>query len=132
MSTGANKLKIDIVGINYAPEHSGIAPYTTDAAEHLARQGHQVRMWTGVDHYPHWAVPRGARGRLSTRDVENGVEVTRLRHYVPRRQSALRRLTYEATFGAHVAATAARSTPDVVLAVVPSLMGALVATRLSR
>src|SRR4051794_17940627 len=131
MIESSTALKIDIIGINYAPEHSGIAPYTTDAAEHLAQQGHQVRMWTGVDHYPHWTVPPHARWRRSTQDVQNGVEVTRLRHYVPRRQSALRRLTYEVTFGAHVATAAARSAPDVILAVVPSLMGALVATRLA-
>src|SRR3954469_18599712 len=94
------RLAIDIVGINYAPEHSGIAPYTTDAAEHLASQGHRVRVWTGGAPYPHWSVPADMRCRRASTDRRNGVEINWLRHHVPRRQSAVRRMMYEATFGA--------------------------------
>src|SRR5438270_14094411 len=91
--------RVLIVGINYAPEHSGIAPYTTDAAEHLASKGHHVTVVTGVDHYPHWTRPADMRGRIRWRERRNGIEIIRLRHFVPRRQSAVRRGLYELTFG---------------------------------
>lgn len=120
-------LRILLIGINYAPEHSGIAPYTTDAAQHLAAEGHEIRVLTGVDHYPHWRPPRKMRWHLRLHEKRRGVYVTRLRHYVPRRQSALRRSLYEITFGAHVA-VAANWRPDVVVAVVPSLLGTAAAS----
>src|SRR3954453_9483781 len=119
--------RILVVGINYAPEHAGIAPYTTWAAEHWARQGHEVRVLTGVDHYPHWTVPEDMRRRLRRTETRNAVRITRLRHHVASRQSALRRGLYEATFGLH-AAVATVWRPDVVVSVVPSLMGALAGT----
>lgn len=35
-----------IMGVNYAPERSGIAPYTTGIAEGLRKRGHRVRVLT--------------------------------------------------------------------------------------
>lgn len=52
---------IRIYGINYAPEETGIAPYTTGLAEHLAASGHRVSVATGLPHYPAWDVPDGYR-----------------------------------------------------------------------
>src|SRR5438270_13568418 len=98
-------LRILIVGINYAPEHAGIAPYTTEAAEYWASQGHEVRVLTGVDHYPHWSVPKDMKARRRLRERRNGVDVVRLKHYVPNRQTALRRARYAVTFGLHVFAS---------------------------
>lgn len=125
--------RVLVVGINYAPEHTGIAPYTTQACEHLQRSGAEVLVLAGVPHYPHWSVPERYRARLRVDEVRReGVHVRRLRHAVPSRQSALRRATYEATFGAHVLAQRLPWTPDVVLAVVPSLLGAAAAAQLAR
>jgi glycosyltransferase involved in cell wall biosynthesis len=125
------RMRILIVGINYAPEHSGIGPYTTEAAEHWASRGHEVRVITGVDHYPHWTVPPVMLRRTSLRERRNNVDVRRLRHYVPRQQSALRRAIYEATFGTAVALAAA-APADVVVGVTPSLAGAAAAARAAR
>ena len=130
--------RVLVVGINYAPEHTGIAPYTTQAAEHLARLGHDVRVLAGVPHYPHWTVPPPYRRHLRVDEVRReGVPVRRLRHHVPARQSALRRGAYEATFALQVAASSpgagrAGWRPDVVLTVVPSVLGALAAAGLAR
>ncbi len=124
--------RILIVGINYAPEHSGIAPYTTQAAEHFASLGHSVEVLTGVPHYPSWTVPVEYRRHLSVKEVRNGVAVRRLRHYVPRSQSALRRGLYEATFALQVLVRRARFKPDVVVAVVPSLISALPAAAIAK
>ena len=56
-ATGVNGWRVLVVGINYAPEHTGIAPYTTQACDHLAASGAEVLALAGVPHYPHWTVP---------------------------------------------------------------------------
>ena len=57
--------RILITTINYAPEETGIAPYSTGLAEHLASQGYQVTTLTGLPHYPAWRVSDGYRDRLT-------------------------------------------------------------------
>jgi colanic acid biosynthesis glycosyl transferase WcaI len=109
-----------IISINYWPEASGIAPYSTQLAEHLASVGHQVSVLTGFPHYPGWRVHEGYRG-WTRGEEHNGVRVERRRHYVPARQSALRRAVYEATFVAMALPYSLATRPDVILGVVPSL-----------
>ncbi len=50
-----------VIGINYSPEPTGIAPYTTGMAEQLAAPARSVTVLTGVPHYPDWRVPRADR-----------------------------------------------------------------------
>jgi colanic acid biosynthesis glycosyl transferase WcaI len=125
-------LRALVVGINYAPEHTGIAPYTAGLCEHLAAGGASVQVFTGVPHYPGWAVAPRDRFRLRRTEHSPGLEVRRLRHHVPARQSALRRAMYELTFAGQVALQRPTERPDVVLAVVPSLLSAVVAGRIAR
>jgi colanic acid biosynthesis glycosyl transferase WcaI len=124
--------RVLVVGINYAPEHTGIAPYTTQACEHLAAQGADVFVLTGVPHYPHWTTPAKYRRHLRVEETHHGVPIRRLRHFVPANQSAITRGTYEATFGLQVAVQKLPWEPDVVLAIVPSLFGATAAASLAR
>src|SRR5690242_13091579 len=94
--TNRGALSIRIYGINFAPEETGIAPYTTGLAEHLATHGHQVTVVSGIPHYPSWRVPAGLR---HSRTEQAGIiDVHRRRHYVPSRPSALKRGLYELTF----------------------------------
>lgn len=123
--------KILVVGINYAPEHTGIAPYTTQACDHLAAAGATVLAIAGVPHYPHWTMPAEYQGRRSSEETHGAVTVRRLWHTVPAQQSARSRATYEATFGAHVLGQRLPWRPDVVLAVVPSLFGAGAAAKIA-
>src|SRR4051812_50172102 len=51
--------RVLVVGVNYAPETTGVAPYTTAVAEHLASLGAEVTVVAGMPHYPQW---RGAPG----------------------------------------------------------------------
>ena len=125
------QLETLFVGINYAPEHTGIAPYTTAAADHLAARGHTVTVMSGMPHYPSWSVPAEFRGQLSQIDFVGAVKVDRLRHFVPRRQDALQRGLYELTFAAQVAARRLVRSPDVVVAVVPTLLSAAVAAQIA-
>lgn len=125
-------LKVLVVGINYAPEHTGIAPYTTQACDHLAAAGAEVLTLAGVPHYPHWSVPAPYRRRLRVDERHGSVQVRRLRHTVPPRQNARSRVTYEVTFGAQIMGQRLPWRPDVVLAVVPSLFGAAAAAERAR
>lgn len=118
------QLHVVVVGINYAPEVTGIAPYTAGYCAYLSQLGARVEILTGVPHYPQWRVEPAYRRRLRTVELNDGVRVERLRHFVPTRQSAMSRGLYEATFGAHALARGWRRTPDVVVAVSPSLFGA--------
>jgi len=117
--------KILIIGINYRPETTGIAPYTSDLAEHLAAGGHRITVITGFAHYPAWKVEPGEH-RMRAMESLDGVRVLRRRHYVPGSQSAARRAAYEATFLLH-GALSRPERPDVVFGVIPSLSGGLLA-----
>jgi putative colanic acid biosynthesis glycosyltransferase WcaI len=125
-SRGGLILNIQIVSINYWPEESGIGPYSTGLAEHLAAAGHDVTVVTGMPHYPEWRIHDGYRGRSLT-ELRRGVRIERRRHYVPNRQSALRRVAYEATFLAAALGSSTSRKADVVLGVVPSLSGGVLA-----
>ena len=70
------------MGINYPPEHTGIAPYTGAMSLGLARRGIAARVITAHPHYPDWKVKPGY-GQWSRRELLNGVDVKRVRHYVP-------------------------------------------------
>jgi colanic acid biosynthesis glycosyl transferase WcaI len=93
-----NSVRVAIVGINYAPEPTGIPVYTTGMAEYLAGQGHEVTVYTGFPYYPHWAKSPEDRRRLFRRETFNGVNVRRHYVYVPRRPSALKRMIHELSF----------------------------------
>jgi glycosyltransferase involved in cell wall biosynthesis len=97
----------------------------------LARQGHDVEVWTGFPHYPAW---RPAKGRApAVRETLDGVVVHRRWHFVPRSQTAGRRALYEAalTLGALTSMAHLRK-PDVVLGVTPTLSGAVAAAVAAR
>ena len=123
-------LRVLILGLNYAPEPTGIAPYTTGMARALARRGHRVRVITGYPHYPQWRIDDRYRG-LRTRELDGTIEITRVRHPVPRNPSGFGRIGMEVAFAAH-AFSVREPTPDVVLAVSPALLGVASALRRRR
>jgi colanic acid biosynthesis glycosyl transferase WcaI len=47
-------VRVAILGISYAPEPTGIAPYTGGLARALSERGHDVQVLTGYPHYPQW------------------------------------------------------------------------------
>ncbi|MDI9894238.1 glycosyltransferase family 4 protein [Rhodococcus sp. IEGM 1381] len=113
-------LRIGILGLNYAPEPTGIAPYTADFASGLNERGHEVSVITGYPHYPQWSVdPR--YGGTTLHEVIDGVPVTRLRHVVPSGAGAAGRVRMEASFGARLV-TAAWPEVDLLVCVSPALL----------
>jgi colanic acid biosynthesis glycosyl transferase WcaI len=91
-------MKINVWGINYSPEPTGIAPYNTALCEHLDRQGHDVRMVTSFAYYPAWKKSAVDRSRIFRNDVIRNVPVHRCWHYVPSKANALKRILHEGTF----------------------------------
>lgn len=91
-------MKINVWGINYAPELTGIAPYNTALCEFLERDGHGVRMVTSFAYYPSWTKAPEDKGRAFRTDMMKGVPVHRCWHYVPRKANTVRRIIHEGTF----------------------------------
>lgn len=119
--------RVLVVGVNYAPEQSGNAPYTSGLAEHLASRGHDVTVVTGMPHYPSWHVSPEYAGRWRAQEQRDGVLVRRHAIYVPPRQSALRRAAYEASFVVSAGPIGGIGRPDIVIGVTPILGGAVLA-----
>ena len=121
-----------VVGINYAPEQTGIGPYTSELAEHLSAQGWAVTVLTGMPHYPEWQVHDSYRGSLRRREQRAGVSVHRFRHYTPTKHHAGSRALYELTFFAQALSATGLERPDRVVGIVPSLSGGAVAALFAR
>jgi colanic acid biosynthesis glycosyl transferase WcaI len=120
-------LRVVIYGVNYAPERTGIGPYTAELAEALAARGHQVRAIVGVPHYPEWTTSTSAFGASET-TVENGVMVTRVPLYMPKHVSPRARALFELSFMVRARLVRTGRT-DVALGVVPAFTGLVLAKR---
>src|SRR5271170_6683905 len=91
-------MHVVFIGINYWPDATGIAPFTTGRCEYLAGRGHQVTVFTGFPYYPNWRVPESYRKHLFRDDERNGVTILRSWLYVPGHATAARRVLHEASF----------------------------------
>jgi colanic acid biosynthesis glycosyl transferase WcaI len=113
------------MGINYAPEPSGNAPYTTSLSQGLAAKGHSVKVLTGFPHYPEWRVHPDYRGWSLSEAIET-VRIKRLRHHVPTKPNGLSRLHMELSFGVRLLFSR-WDKPDVIILVSPALFSTAVA-----
>ncbi|MCS5496119.1 glycosyltransferase family 4 protein [Cnuibacter physcomitrellae] len=111
--------RILILGLNYAPERTGNAPYTTSLARALAARGSRVRVLTSFAHYPEWRLSGDTPWQK--RESIDGVHVHRLRHYVPSRPRGIARLLSEVSFGLRLL-FANWGRPDVIIFVSPALI----------
>lgn len=116
---------VGILGLNYPPETTGIAPYTGALATGLTEIGHHVTAHVAHPHYPEWSIVDGY-GQWSRVDHLDGVEVRRRLHYVARSPRGIRRLVSELTFGVRLV-FARWGQPQVVIAVSPSLFSTALA-----
>nr|WP_255450176.1 glycosyltransferase [Skermania sp. ID1734] len=116
------RLRVLIVALNYAPEITGNAPYTAGLATGLSDRGHQVRVLTGLPHYPQWRLAPGYEDReVHRREFIDSVPVSRLRHHIPTPPTGRGRIRMEASFGGRVAVTRWPS-HDVLVCPVPGLL----------
>ncbi|WP_420178741.1 glycosyltransferase family 4 protein [Paenarthrobacter sp. TA1.8] len=119
MTVNNPKLRVTIIGLNYSPEPTGNAPYTTSLAEGLAASGHKVTVLTGYPHYPMWERSPEYTGWMRSEFIK-GVRIKRLRHYVPSKPTLINRMHMELSFGLRVM-FARWGRPDAVLVVSPAL-----------
>ncbi|MGA3246904.1 MAG: glycosyltransferase WbuB [Paraburkholderia sp.] len=130
-------MKILIVGLNYAPELTGVGKYTAEMAEALVAEGHEVRVVCGPPYYPHWRVAEGYSAWRYRSEVRDGVRLKRVPLWVPGRPTGVARLLHLASFAlASLPVLAAQVAwhADVVMSIAPSLMsapGAWLVARLS-
>lgn len=122
---GNHALKVLVIGLNYAPETTGISPYTSAFARGLAHRDVKVSALTAHPHYPEWKIHDGY-GRWTVSDIIDGVPVTRLRHYVPANPGGVNRLVSELSFGFRLL-FARWGRPDVVVMVSPALFSTAIA-----
>jgi colanic acid biosynthesis glycosyl transferase WcaI len=123
-------LDVLVIGMHYAPERSGNAPYTTGMARALSAAGHNVRVITGYPHYPTWRLAHGYGG-LRRFELDGDVAIARVRHPVPAIPTARRRVVMDAVFALH-SSVVTGPRPDVVLAVSPVLLTVLAGLRWRR
>jgi colanic acid biosynthesis glycosyl transferase WcaI len=112
--------RVLLLGINYPPEHTGIAPYTGALSRGLARRGISTRVIAAHPHYPDWKVKPGY-GQWSRSEHLDGVAVKRVRHYVPNPPKGARRLASEVSFGAR-SALSRWGSPDAIVVVSPAMI----------
>ncbi len=129
-------MHVAFLGINYWPDETGIAPFTTGRCEYLASQGHRVTVFTGFPYYPSWRIPEHYQGRLFSREERNRVTVLRSWLYVPKGVNATRRILHEASFVAtsmlRAVSRTAKLRPNLLVVTTPPLALNLSAILLSR
>jgi colanic acid biosynthesis glycosyl transferase WcaI len=129
-------MRIAVLGINYWPDETGIAPFTTGKCEYLASCGHEVTAFTALPYYPAWEVPDIYRRRFFIREEKAGVTIVRSWLYVPKRLSSVKRIMHEASFvaGAFVRSIGCsrKNRPDILMVITPPLALGLAAFLLSR
>lgn len=91
-------MKILLYGINFAPDVTGIAKYTTEMATWLAAQGHEVRVVTAPPYYPDWRVREGYSAWRNAPETLGGVSVHRTPLWIPRSLNGFTRLLHLLSF----------------------------------
>lgn len=124
--------RILIYGLDYWPDVTGIAPYTTAFAEYLVEQGDHVDVVAGMPYYPEWHVRAGYERTMRCTEERNGVTIHRRRQYIPSRQSAVHRAAYEGSFLANAVFGIDVPEPDLVIGVMPALSDGILAARIAR
>jgi len=124
-------MQILILGHNYAPELTGIAPYTTELAEHFVDSGHSVTVVTTFPHYPRyrWYYRPG----LFRKETLAGVKIRRIRVILPRRPTAFWRILFDSSVGLGcLVSSIGLGRSELIIAVVPTLQTGLAAGLLSK
>ncbi|HEX6110740.1 MAG TPA: WcaI family glycosyltransferase [Geminicoccaceae bacterium] len=132
-------MKVLILGLNFAPELTGVGRYTGDFAAWLSERGHEVHVITAPPYYPEWRVGPGYTARTWRRETAARVQVLRCPVWVPPVLTPMTRILHLLSFAMSSLVPclwqAARFRPDLVWAVEPTSFAAptvLLAARLCR
>jgi colanic acid biosynthesis glycosyl transferase WcaI len=111
--------RVSILSLHYPPEETGNAPYTGALAAGLSARAYSVTAYVAHPHYPEWKF-RAGHGQWRSSETIDGVTVHRLRHFVPRQPTGVRRLLSELSFGLRLVFSRL-SSDSVIVAVSPAL-----------
>lgn len=121
-----------VIGMNYAPEPTGIAPYTTELCEFLSLRGHRVTVATTFPHYPEWKTHRAYAGRWMLTEMRSGVTVKRKAVFLPGRAATWQRILYDTSLGLGALLSGLRGGKfDLVLGIAPPVQAGVTARLLS-
>ncbi|MBU7581408.1 MAG: glycosyltransferase family 4 protein [Nostoc sp. TH1S01] len=126
-------MHILIYSYNYHPEPIGIAPLMTELAEGLVKQGHEVRVITGMPNYPQREIYQGYQGKWYFTEKINGVTIQRSYLRIKSKPNLLDRLLLELSFILTSLPQALKGKrPDVILLTIPPLLVTLPAAILGK
>ena len=130
-------MRLLIIGLNFAPELTGIGKYTGEMAAWFSARGHEVSVVTTRPYYPGWQRTPGLAAWTWRSEIWQGCRVTRCPLYVPARPTGMRRILHLGSFGLSSIPAATlevlRRKIDVVAVMAPTLFSvptALAAARL--
>lgn len=117
-----SRLSISVIGLHYEPETTGNAPYTTAMVKALHHAGADVRVITGVPHYPQWhRIDAKYRGKVRWSEAVDGVQIVRVNHVVPSQPDLIGRAALEGSFLVQALRESYLHCADMILAVTPTL-----------
>src|SRR5450755_2104754 len=120
-------MKILVTSINFWPDHSGIALYSTDLPVYMAEKGYDVTMVTGFSYYPKWCKLPEDHRKLFAREIYKGVRVMRGYLYVPEKVSTQHRIFHELSFALFATFNFMRAgRQDCIIVISPPLLLGLV------
>lgn len=98
-------MNIAVMGINYYPELTGIAVYTSGMCDYLAKKGHAVDVYTAFPYYPFgsdyssWYRERGVnKYAFFYSERAHGIGIFRANLFKPKRPGTLMRIIHILTF----------------------------------
>jgi colanic acid biosynthesis glycosyl transferase WcaI len=123
-------MRILVHAINYRPELTGPAKYTTEMCEWLAARGHDVTVVVPPPYYPQWRVAAPYSQWRYVTATESGVRVRRAPIWIPKRPGGLARVLHTLSFAVSslpVLIAESLRRPDVVFVTEPSSLNLPVA-----
>ncbi|PNG27324.1 WcaI family glycosyltransferase [Methylocella silvestris] len=122
------RLKILIIGENYAPEMTGVGRFTGEIGAYLAACGYDVAVVAAPPHYPGWSVKPPFHAGRYARETRDGVAVLRCPILLRADMRGVWRLIAPVSFAMTAAPVAlwqiVTQRPDVILCVEPTLAAA--------
>ena len=97
---GSAKKRILLMGINFAPELTGIGRYTGEMVDWMVKQGYECTVVTSFPYYPYWKVQAPYQGKYFQKECseEGLLTVYRCPMFVPQTPTGLKRVLHELTF----------------------------------
>lgn len=131
-------MRILILGLNFAPELTGVGRCTAEFASWLSIRGHDVRVLTAPPYYPEWRIGAGYAAWRYGSEKFGSARVLRCPLWVPAAPTSLKRMLHLLSFAASSFGPclwyALRWRPDLIWAVEPTACAAptaLIAARLT-